>query len=37
MLLDHVGREGVEKDGASFGVGDGLLPEELEMVKGGER
>ncbi len=25
-LLDHVGRKGVKKDGASFGTGDGLLP-----------
>ncbi len=25
-LLDHVGRKGVKKDGASLGTGDGLLP-----------
>ncbi len=26
VLLDHVRRKGVEKDGAGFGTGDGLLP-----------
>ncbi len=26
VLSDHVGRKGVEKDVASFGTGDGLLP-----------
>ncbi len=26
VLLDYVGREGVEEDGASFSAGDGLFP-----------
>ncbi len=25
-VSDHVGRKGVKKDGAGFGIGDGLLP-----------
>ncbi len=25
-FVDHVGRKGVKKNGASFGIGDGLLP-----------
>ncbi len=37
VLLDQVGRKGVEKDGASFGIGDGLFPKEFEMIEGGER
>ncbi len=27
VLPNHVGREGVQKDGASFGTGDGLFPQ----------